>query len=115
MKTAQQIKEANERLKYNVLDLTNQGLDGFPFKTVLIDSFCIKEGNREKDIMIDLLGVINNSESGKYDLYCSSYLVRVGLKFYYCDFLFEATEVINAFRTVNNWVNSNEEPTILEF
>jgi hypothetical protein len=97
-------KKANEIIALNVLHLTNSGLDCLPLKLVFIESFQITGDENGKPQEATLIGILE--EKSKHSSYfkCKSYFVQINnTTYYYRDFMFEAMELIQALRFVNNW------------
>lgn len=102
---------AKEILSYNVLNLRNAGIDHIPAKFVQIETFNITQIDEKNHCKhATLLGMIDKSDSFENisvrphgDYCCTSFMVKVGLDYYYRDFFYEALDVIKALRIKNGY------------
>lgn len=105
------IEKAKEILAYNKLDLSMAGIDYIPVKTVNIERFEIMNKSNNEDTNWSerayLLGLVKNNNRKDYgmdgELTCCSFMVKLGLDYYYREHFNGAMEVIEALRTVNNY------------
>ena len=112
------VEEAKEILARNVLKLPNAGLEYFPVKFVSINSFRISNTDENDRCMyaelIAMLDVVSNAPKFKMvsegTHYCTAYFVYDGYDYYYRDFFFEAMDVINALRIVNDYRAKGQHP-----
>jgi hypothetical protein len=121
------IEKANEVLAKNSLCLDN-GLENLPMiKTVEIEIFEIMNKSKSHPDSqatmwyekAHLMGIVenNNGTSSAHhhhvgDLTCCSFLVILWHTYYYRDFFYEAMEVIEALRTVNEYKHPFPEENI---
>lgn len=96
-------EEAQEIIKNKVLHLENDGINEFPLKTVLIDTFEISNRTLQSETLY-LLGLCrkHNHRDITCDTVCQSYFVQIDLYFYFASTLFRAFQIIEALRVLKD-------------